>query len=83
MINFTQVLACYYGKKGVRANCISPGGYLFGQPEPFLKRYSERVPVGRMLENEDIKGAVVYLASDASEYVTGANLMVDGGWTCH
>lgn len=83
MINFTRVLACYYGKQGVRANCISPGGYLFGQPEPFLESYSERVPVGRMLENEDIKGAVVFLASDASSYVTGENLMVDGGWTCH
>lgn len=81
MINFTRYLACYYGKQGVRANCISPGGYFANQPQPFLDRYQERVPVGRMLENDDIKGAVVFLASDASEYVTGANLMVDGGWT--
>ncbi|HVC94450.1 MAG TPA: SDR family oxidoreductase [Pirellulales bacterium] len=82
MINFTRYLACYYGKKGVRANCISPGGYFDNQPRPFLDRYCQRVPIGRMLDNDDIKGAVVFLASDASEYVTGLNLMVDGGWTC-
>jgi NAD(P)-dependent dehydrogenase (short-subunit alcohol dehydrogenase family) len=81
MINFTRHIANYYGKKGVRANCISPGGYFANQPDPFLKQYCKRVPIGRMLNNEDIKGAVVFLASDASEYVTGANLMVDGGWT--
>lgn len=82
MINFTRYLACYYGKQGVRANCISPGGYANNQPQPFVERYASRVPVGRMLGNEDIKGAVVFLASDASAYVTGVNLMVDGGWTC-
>ena len=81
MINFTRYLANYYGKQGVRANCISPGGYFDNDPEPFVKRYEERVPIGRMLGNEDIKGAVVFLASDASEYITGINLMVDGGWT--
>ena len=80
-INFTRYIASYYGKQGVRANCISPGGYFTGQPEPFLRRYCKRVPVGRLMNNEDIKGAVVFLASDASEYVTGENLMVDGGWT--
>jgi NAD(P)-dependent dehydrogenase (short-subunit alcohol dehydrogenase family) len=81
MINYTRYLACYYGKQGVRANCISPGGYINNQPEAFIKNYCHRVPVGRMLDNEDIKGAVVFLASDASAYVTGTNLMVDGGWT--
>ena len=81
MINFTRYLANYFGKQGVRANCISPGGYFDNDPEPFLKRYQERVPLGRLLGNEDIKGAVVFLASDASEYITGINLMVDGGWT--
>ena len=82
MINFTRYLACYYGKQGVRANCISPGGYFDEQPEPFVKSYEQRVPIGRMMHNDDIKGAVVFLASDASEYITGENLMVDGGWTC-
>jgi NAD(P)-dependent dehydrogenase (short-subunit alcohol dehydrogenase family) len=81
MINFTRFIANYYGKMGVRANCISPGGYFNNQPEPFVRNYCERVPLGRMLQNEDIKGTVVFLASDASEYVTGINLMVDGGWT--
>lgn len=82
MINFTRYLACYYGKQGVRANCISPGGYFNDQPKPFLDNYNKRVPIGRMLENEDIKGAVVFLASDASSYITGDNLMVDGGFVC-
>lgn len=81
MVNFTRYLACYYGKQGVRANCISPGGYYDEQPEPFVERYNKRCPLGRMLGNEDIKGAVVFLASDASAYITGHNLLVDGGWT--
>ena len=83
MINFTRYIACYFGKQGVRANCISPGGYFNNQPEPFVEAYEKRCPLGRMMNNEDVKGAVVYLASDASEYVTGMNLMVDGGWVCH
>ncbi|HAA73860.1 TPA: short-chain dehydrogenase [Candidatus Latescibacteria bacterium] len=82
MVNFTRYLACYYGKQGVRANCISPGGYYSDHQDPFLSRYESRCPMGRMMDNEDVKGAVVYLASDASSYVTGLNLMVDGGWTC-
>jgi NAD(P)-dependent dehydrogenase (short-subunit alcohol dehydrogenase family) len=81
MINFTRYLANYFGKQGVRANCIAPGGYFNDQPAPFLAAYGQRCPLGRMMDNEDIKGAVVFLASDASAYVTGACLMVDGGWT--
>ena len=81
MINFTRYLATYFGKQGVRANCICPGGYFNEQASPFLRRYEHRVPLGRMLDNEDLKGTVVFLASDASRYVTGATLMVDGGWT--
>ncbi len=81
MINYTRYLASYYGRQGVRANCISPGGYFNHQPNSFVQRYSDRVPLGRMMDNEDIQGAVVFLASDASRYVTGENLMVDGGWT--
>ena len=81
MINFTRYLANYFGKKGVRANCICPGGYYADQPGAFVDMYNARCPVGRMLENDDIKGAVVFLASDASRYVTGTSLMVDGGWT--
>lgn len=81
MINFTRYLANYFGKQGVCANCICPGGYADGQPGVFLDNYTKRAPLGRMLSNDDIKGAVVLLASDASEYVTGTSLMVDGGWT--
>ncbi|MCC7262287.1 MAG: SDR family oxidoreductase [Candidatus Latescibacteria bacterium] len=81
MINFTRYLANYYGKRGVRANCLCPGGYYNEQPGPFLDNYTRRCPIGRMLDNEDIKGAAVFLASDASAYITGATLMVDGGWT--
>jgi NAD(P)-dependent dehydrogenase (short-subunit alcohol dehydrogenase family) len=82
MINFTRYLASYYGKEGIRANAISPGGYQDQQPAEFIARYEERVPLGRMMGHNDLQGAVVFLASDASAYVTGTNLMVDGGWTC-
>lgn len=81
MINFTRFLATTYAQHNIRTNCISPGGFFADQPEKFLKRYYERVPLGRMANEDDIKGAVVYLASDASSYVTGHNLVVDGGWT--
>lgn len=82
MVNFTRYLAAYYSRCGVRANCISPGGYFNNQPKAFVDEYVRRAPIGRMMDHTDIQGAVVFLASDASEYVTGENLMVDGGWTC-
>lgn len=81
MINFTRYLASYYGRHGVRANTISPGGYFDHQPQAFVDAYNRRVPLGRMMNHEDIQGAVVFLASDASSYVNGHNLTVDGGWT--
>lgn len=82
MINFTRYLASLYSRSGVRTNCICPGGYLENQPKSFVEAYERRVPIGRMLGPQDLQGTVVFLASDASNYVTGANLMVDGGWTC-
>lgn len=87
MVGMTKWLANFYGKYNIRVNCISPGGYNpIGtakeiQAEPFLSNYIERTPLGRMADDTDIKGAVVYLASDASKYVTGHNLVVDGGWS--
>lgn len=65
----------------IRANCISPGGVFRNQPEAFVERYIARTPLGRMGAEEDFKGAIAYLASDLSTYVTGENIMVDGGWT--
>jgi NAD(P)-dependent dehydrogenase (short-subunit alcohol dehydrogenase family) len=84
MIGFTRYLACRLGRHGVRVNCISPGGLRDpSQPEAFVRAYEVRVPLGRLARAEDIKGAVAFLASDASLYVTGINLLVDGGWTAH
>lgn len=65
----------------IRVNCISPGGIFRNQPEVFVERYIERTPLGCMGTEENLKGAIAYLASDLSAYVTGENLMVDGGWT--
>ncbi|NBY13404.1 MAG: SDR family oxidoreductase [Betaproteobacteria bacterium] len=65
----------------VRVNCITPGGIARGQPAAFVERYERRTPLGRMGREEDFKGAIAYFASDLSAWVTGENLMVDGGWT--
>lgn len=81
IINFTRYMATFYGRFGIRVNCISPGGYYSRQPVEFLRRYEARTPLGRMAGWNDLKGAAVFLASDASRYITGHNLMVDGGWT--
>jgi NAD(P)-dependent dehydrogenase (short-subunit alcohol dehydrogenase family) len=82
LIGFMHDLAAENGKYGVRVNCISPGGFERGQPEDFIRRYSKQTPLGRMgQDGTDLKGAVVFLASDASGYVTGVNLPVDGGFT--
>jgi len=81
VINFTRYLAAQYAPYGIRVNCISPGGYYGGQPEEFVRNYEQRTPLGRMAVWNDLKGAAVFLASDAAQYVTGQNLAVDGGWT--
>ncbi len=82
MINFTRFIASYYGAKNVRCNCMSPGGVQTkDHPDVFLKQYSKRTFLGRLISDTDLMGAAVFLASDASAYVTGVNLMVDGGYT--
>jgi NAD(P)-dependent dehydrogenase (short-subunit alcohol dehydrogenase family) len=81
LVNLTQYLASYYGKSGIRVNTISPGGIFDNQPESFLKNYNNKVPLKRMGTPDDIAPAAVYLFSDAASYVTGHNLIIDGGWT--
>lgn len=82
MINFTRFVASYYGARGVRCNCVSPGGYQTpNHPEIFVRQYSERTFLGRMANDNDLGGVIVFLASEASAYVTGVNLPVDGGYT--
>ncbi|MEO8960255.1 MAG: SDR family oxidoreductase [Ginsengibacter sp.] len=82
VIGFSRDLAAYLGPYGIRVNTISPGGFERGQPESFIKDYSDKVPLGRMgRDGVDLKGAALFLASEASAYITGHNLVVDGGFT--
>lgn len=82
VIQLTKYLATYLADRGIRVNCISPGGIFNNQPEYFLQRYIKKTPLGRMGAVDDILGTIVFLSSEkASGYITGANIVIDGGFT--
>jgi NAD(P)-dependent dehydrogenase (short-subunit alcohol dehydrogenase family) len=82
LIGLTRYLATYWSDANIRVNAISPGGVLNGQPEVFLSRLEKLIPMGRMANRDEYQGAILFLCSDASSYMTGANLVIDGGRTC-
>ncbi len=83
MVNLTRFFAAHYGPRGVRVNCLSPGGFFSGQHPTFVERYSKATFLRRMADEHDLGGPVIFLLSDAARYVTGVNLPVDGGYTAH
>jgi NAD(P)-dependent dehydrogenase (short-subunit alcohol dehydrogenase family) len=82
LIGLTRYLATYWATSGVRVNAISPGGIFNHQPPAFLEELYQRIPMGRMAQADEYQGSILFLCSDASSYMTGANLIVDGGRTC-
>jgi NAD(P)-dependent dehydrogenase (short-subunit alcohol dehydrogenase family) len=81
LVNLTRYFATHWARYGVRINALSPGGVLGEQDEAFKKKFSARVPMGRLAQHSDLYGPLIFLASDASSYVTGIELKIDGGFT--
>lgn len=81
MLNLTRYYASDFGRSNVRVNCLSPGGFFNHQDPKFLERYQKMTMLGRMADSNDLGGAVVFLLSDASQYITGTNIAIDGGYT--
>lgn len=82
LVNFSRYLASKYGKNGISVNCVSPGGIFDRQPVSFVEAYEYKVPMKRMGKPEDVSPAVAFFMSEGAGYITGQNLVVDGGWTC-
>jgi NAD(P)-dependent dehydrogenase (short-subunit alcohol dehydrogenase family) len=82
LLGLTRYLATYWTSSNIRVNAISPGGVFNGQPEAFLSKLNQLIPMGRMAHRDEYQGAILFLCSDASSYMTGTNLVVDGGRSC-
>ena len=82
LIGLTKYLATYWNDKGVRVNSISPGGIYTSQNPQFIKQVTNLIPLGRMAHEDEYKAAIIFLVSDASSYMTGSNLVIDGGRSC-